>query len=73
MTERYVISYIDLNSNSDSISVLYFDSKEEAEERLKQIKANDDYMSELMLSESEYEQFEMDMVMMEKDYGDFFK
>lgn len=70
MEERYVVSYLDLNT--DRFNRLYFNSKEEAEDQFKQIKANEDYMSELIMSESDYEQHEMDMAIMEEEYEDDF-
>lgn len=57
MKTDYVVSYLDLTI--DKFKTLFFDSKEEAETAYKEIKANDDYMSEIIQSKKDYEKYEL--------------
>lgn len=57
MKTEYVVSYLDLTI--DKFKTLFFDSKEEAESAYKEIKANDDYMSEIIQSKKNYEKYEL--------------
>lgn len=57
---QWVVSYLDLTE--DKIKTIIFDSKEDAEAKYKEVKSNKDYMSELLQSKSQYEQFEVELI-----------
>lgn len=60
MKTEYVVSYLDLTI--DKFKTLFFDSKEEAETAYKEIKANDDYMSEIIQSKKDYEKYVLGLI-----------
>ena len=57
METEYVVSYLDLTI--DKFKTLFFDSKEEAETVYKEVKANKDYMTEMIQSKKQYEKYEL--------------
>lgn len=54
---EYVVSYLDLTI--DKFKTLFFDSKEEAEAKYKEVKSNEDFMSEMIQSKKQYEKYEL--------------
>lgn len=54
---EYVVSYLDLEI--DKFKALFFDSKEEAEAKYKEVKNNKDCMSEQIQSKRQYEKYEL--------------
>lgn len=70
MSEKYVLTYIDLDK-ADGIEVKYFDSEIEAYRYLKELKSTKDIMSELILSESKYEEFELINLEIDDEYDEY--
>ncbi|MEY2372373.1 hypothetical protein [Lysinibacillus capsici] len=68
--EEYVITYIDLDTDREPL--LSFNSKKEAEDKFKEIKKNKNYISEFLMTRSQYDQFQLDVIIMgESDEGEF--
>ncbi|MFS0815390.1 hypothetical protein ABC382_00280 [Lysinibacillus sp. 1P01SD] len=68
--EEYVITYIDLDTDREHL--LSFNSKKEAEKKFKEIKKNKNYISEFLMTRSQYDQFQLDVIIMgESDEGEF--
>ncbi|WGT37947.1 hypothetical protein QH639_19285 [Lysinibacillus sp. 1 U-2021] len=57
---QWVVSYLDLID--DDVKTLFFESKEEAEAKYKEVKSNKNHMSELIQSKSQYDQFELGLI-----------
>lgn len=68
--EGYVITYFDLDTDKERL--LSFDSKKEAEDKFKEIRKNKNYISEFLMTRSQYDQFQLDVIIMgESDEGEF--
>ena len=68
MEEKFVVSYLDLEE--DKVKVVYFTSVEEANKELKEITSNKRYMSEMLMTESEWEEFELEQAIEDEVYED---
>lgn len=68
MVERLVLSYLDLKE--DKFKVEYFDSEVNAHAELEKIKADGRYMSEMLMTESEWEEFELEQAISDEEYDD---
>lgn len=68
MAERLVLSYLDLKE--DKFKVKYIDSEIDAHAELKKIKADDRYMSEMLMTESKWEEFELEQAILDEEYDD---
>lgn len=68
MAEQFVLSYLDLEE--DKFKVRCFDSEKEANAELKVIEANKRYMSEMVMSESKWEEFELEQAISDEAYED---
>lgn len=66
MNEKYVLSYLDLEE--DKFKTLYFDGEPEAHEYLKTLKSTSKIMSDMIMSESKYEEFEMEQAISDEDW-----